>query len=273
MIYKGRGNKNERKVFMPRTIRRFGIKRINHIVIRGVNKQDIFLDNQDKSKFIKEILNTKEKYHYELYAFVIMPNHVHMLIYDKEFNLSVIMNSLQTRYVSYFNKKYERVGHLFQDRYFNKMIEDDNYLKSTIRYIHKNPEKAFLAKQENYEWSSYKQYMNNDNSIVNIDTFLKILDENKEIALKKFKEYHKQNEENKLSDGIEYELQTKLTDEQLIEALKEKLEINNIQNIQQYSNKKIIELLKEIVNIPYISINQLSRVTGINRKLLGKAKK
>lgn len=258
---------------MPRTIRRFGIKRINHIVIRGVNKQDIFLDKQDKSKFIKEILNTKEKYHYELYAFVIMPNHVHMLIYDKEFNLSVIMNSLQTRYVSYFNKKYERVGHLFQDRYFNKMIEDDNYLKSTIRYIHKNPEKAFLAKQENYEWSSYKQYMNNDNSIVNIDTFLKILDKNKEIALKKFKEYHKQNEENKLSDGIEYELQTKLTDEQLIEALKEKLEINNIQNIQQYSNKKIIELLKEIVNIPYISINQLSRVTGINRKLLGKAKK
>lgn len=258
---------------MPRNIRKFGIKRVNHIVIRGVNKQDIFIDKQDKSKFINEILNTKEKYHYELYAFVIMPNHVHVVIRDKEFNLPSIMNSLQTRYVSYFNKKYERVGHLFQDRYFNKIIEDENYFKSTIRYIHKNPEKAHIAKRENYEWSSYNEYINNDNSIVDIDTFFKILDENQEIALKKFKGYHKQNKENKLSDEIEYELQTRLTDEQLIEALKEKLKTDNIQNIQQYNNKKIIELLKEIVNIPYISINQLSRVTGINRKVLGKAKK
>lgn len=253
-------------------MRKFGTKRINHIVIRGVNKQDIFLDKQDKSKFVKEILNTKQKYHYELYAFVIMPNHVHMVIYDKEFNLPSIMNSLQTRYVSYFNKKYERVGHLFQDRYFNKMIEDENYFKSTIRYIHKNPEKAFISKKENYEWSSYNEYINNDNSIVDIDIFLKMLDENRKTALNKFKEYHKQNEENKLSDEVEYELKTRLTDEQLIEALKEKFNIDNIQNIQQYSNKKIIELLKEIVNIPYISINQLSRVTGINRKVLRKAK-
>ena len=50
---------------MPRNIRKFGIKSVNHIVIRGVNKQDIFIDKQDKSKFINEILNTKEKYHYE----------------------------------------------------------------------------------------------------------------------------------------------------------------------------------------------------------------
>ncbi len=257
---------------MPRDIRKFGIKRVNHVIIRGVNKQDIFLDKQDKSKFVKEMLNTKEKYHYELYAFVIMPNHVHMVTYDKEVNLPAIMNSLQTRYVNYFNKKYERVGHLFQDRYFNKMIEDEDYLKNTIRYIHKNPEKAFITEKENYEWSSYNKYINNDNSIVDIEKFLKILDENQEIAINKFREYHKQNEENKLSDAIEYELQTKLTDEQLIEALKEKFKIDNIQNIQQYSNKKIIELVQDIVNIPYISLNQLSRVTGINRKILRKAK-
>lgn len=258
---------------MPRDIRKFGIKRINHIVIRGVNKQDIFIDKQDKFKFVKEILNTKQKYHYELYAFVIMPNHVHMVICDKEFNLPSIMNSLQTRYVSYFNKKYDRVGHLFQDRYYSKIIEDENYFKNTIRYIHKNPEKAHIVKRENYEWSSYNEYINNDNSIVDISKLLQILDKKQEIAINKFKEYHKQNVENKLSDEIDYELQTKLTDEQLIEALTEKFKIDNIQNIQQYSNKKIIELMQEIINIPYISINQLSRVTGINRKVLGKAKK
>lgn len=253
---------------MPRTLRIFGPKRVSHVIIRGINKQDIFLDYQDKEKFMKEIKNTKEKYHYELYAYVIMPNHVHMQMYDKEENMSSIMNSLQTRYVNYFNKKYERIGHLFQDRYFHKIIEDESYFSNNIRYIHKNPEKAFLASKEEYKWSSYNEYINNDNSLVNINIFLDLLDIDRKIALKKFKEYHKIDEENKFLDYIKYELQTKLTDEQLIEALKEKLEIQNMQNIQRYNSKAISELLKDIINIPYISINQLSRVTGINRKLL-----
>lgn len=257
---------------MPRKSRMFGPKKINHIVMRGINKQDIFLDKQDKGKFIKEIKNTKDKYNYELYAYVIMPNHVHLQLCDKEGNISNIMNSLQTRYVSYFNKKYERVGHLFQDRYFNKIIEDDEYFCNTIRYIHKNPEKAFLSKKENYKWSSYNEYLNNDDSLVNIGMFLNLLDSNRKISLKKFKEYHEINEEDKIADYIKYELQNKLTDEQLIEALKDKLKMENIQNIQQYNSKVIRELLKDIVNISYISINQLSRVTGINRKLLSTMK-
>lgn len=253
---------------MPRTLRVFGRKRVNHVIIRGINKQDIFIDNQDKEKIMKEIKNTKEKYHYELYAYVIMPNHVHMQIYDKEQNISNIMNSLQTRYVNYFNKKYERVGHLFQGRYFHKIIEDDSYFSNNIRYIHKNPEKAFLARKEEYKWSSYNEYINNDNSLVDINVFLNLLDTNREIALEKFKEYHKIDEEDKFFDYIKYELQNKLTDEQLIEVLKDKLEIQNIQNIQKYNSKAMSELLKDIINIPCISINQLSRVTGINRKLL-----
>ena len=257
---------------MPRTLRKFGSKRINHIIIRGVNKQDIFLDNQDKEKFMKEIRNTKEKYYYELYAYVIMPNHVHMQICDKEENISSIMNSLQTRYVNYFNKKYERVGHLFQNRYLHKIIEDDNYFSNNIRYIHRNPEKACIAKQEEYKWSSYNQYINNDNSLVDINVFLNLLDTNRKVALEKFKEYHEMDEEDKFLDYIKYELQNKLTDEQLITAIKEKLEIDNIQNIQRYNNRIISELLKDIVNIPYISINQLSRVTGINRILLSNIK-
>lgn len=253
---------------MPRTLRTFGTKRINHVIIRGINKQDIFLDTQDKEKFMKEIKNTKEKYHYELYSYVIMPNHVHMQIYDKEENMSSIMNSLQTRYVNYFNKKYERVGHLFQDRYFHKIIEDETYFSNTIRYIHKNPEKAFLARKEEYKWSSYHEYVNNDNSLVDINVFLNSLDTNRKLALEKFKEYHKIDQKDKFLDDIKYELQNKLTDEQLIEALKDKLKTQNIQNIQKYNSKVISELLKSVINIPYISINQLSRVTGINRKLL-----
>ena len=129
-----------------------------------------------------------------------------------------------------------------------------------------------MSKKENYKWSSYNEYLNNDDSLVNIGMFLNLLDSNRKISLKKFKEYHEINEEDKIADYIKYELQNKLTDEQLIEALKDKLKMENIQNIQQYNSKVIRELLKDIVNISYISINQLSRVTGINRKLLSTMK-
>lgn len=258
---------------MPRTSRNFGEKKIEHIIIRGVNKQNIFLDCQDKRKFTKEIINTKEKYKYELYAYVIMPNHVHMQICHKDADLSIIMNSLQTRYASYFNKKYERVGHLYQDRYFNKTIENDEYFKKCIRYIHKNPEKAFISSRDTYEWSSYSAYINKDKSLVDIDVFLQMLSEKETEALEKFKKIHRGDEEDKFLDYIEYELQRKLTDEQLKEAIEEKIKIKNIQQLQRYNSKEIEKIFKDIVKIKYISVNQLSRVTGINRRIFDKIKK
>jgi len=257
---------------MPKSCRKFGNQRINHVIIRGVNRQEIFLDKQDKNKFLKEIIKTKEKYHYELYAYVLMPNHVHLQIYDGEENLPTIMNSLQTRYVNYFNKKYDRVGHLFQGNYINKIIEEEDYFKNNIRYIHQNPEKAGISRKEDYRWSSYNAYINNENELVDIDFFLNRLDTDRINAIIKFKKFNNIKKEHKLSDYIDYELQTKITDEQLIIELKNKLGISNVQNIQRYNSKEITRMLKDIVKIPYISINQLSRVTGVNRKLISKIK-
>lgn len=258
---------------MARKLRIFGKQRKNHVILRGINKQDIFLDKQDKKKFLEEMITTKEKYNYELYAYVLMPNHVHLQLHDKEENLSEIMHSLQIRYASYFNKKYERIGHLFQDRYRHKAIENDDYFSNAIRYIHSNPEKAFIAKTEDYQWSSYNAYIRNDNTFVDIDTFLYLLEENRKNAIEKFKEYHREKRENQMSDYIEYELQDKLTDEQLVEKLKQKWKMDNVQNIQQYNNEIIKKLISEVIKEPYISANQLARVTGVNRKLVMRLKK
>ena len=73
-------------------------------------------------------------------------NHVHLVIYDKEQNLSKAMQSLTVRYVSYFNKKYERVGNLVQDRFFSRNIVNKLYFLNVCRYIHQNPSKAKIAK-------------------------------------------------------------------------------------------------------------------------------
>ena len=98
---------------MPRSNRQISPNGVNHCIMRGINKQDIFLDTQDKKKFKSEIIKTKEKYKYKIYAYVIMPNHVHMIVKTDKNQLPEIMCSLLTRYSSYFNKKYERVGCTF----------------------------------------------------------------------------------------------------------------------------------------------------------------
>ena len=123
---------------MPRLARNDNktITNTYHIIARGINKQDIFLDENDKQKFYSIIKNAKEKYQFDLYSFVLMNNHVHLTIYDKNDEMSKMMHRICTAYAMYFNKKYERVGHVFQNRFKNICVDTEIYLLNLIRYIH-----------------------------------------------------------------------------------------------------------------------------------------
>lgn len=161
-----------------REARKLTQSKLYHVIIRGINRQDIFFDNQDKRKFKKELKKAKEKFEYSLYAYVLMPNHVHLIIYDKDNNLSKIMHSILVSFSEYTNKKYKRNGHLFQNRFKSKPIENNEYLKTAIKYIHYNPEKAGIGSYNEYEWSSYKEYTNkNSYDLTDTDYVLKVMKE------------------------------------------------------------------------------------------------
>ena len=93
-----------------------------------------------------------------------MENHVHLLIRDPDGSCPVFMKKMGVGYVRYYNGKYERIGHLFQDRYKSEIITDDAYLLSAFRYILNNPEKAGICRAESYPWSSCWEY-NAENGI------------------------------------------------------------------------------------------------------------
>lgn len=248
---------------MPRTSRKKSNSRIYHIIVRGINKQDIFFDKQDYNKFIKEIKNTKEKYQYGIYAYCLMPNHVHIEMRDNEGCIEKIMKSLMVAYASYYNKKYDRVGHVFQDRYLSKEVENDEYVLDLQRYIHQNPQKAGIFKTEEYKWSSYKDYITKS-GITDIQYVMKLLD----MEVEKFKKYN-EDYKYKARTVYEFEITRKLTDEQAKAIIEETLQINNLQEIQKYERRKrnkILAKLKDLEKIIYIS--QISRVTGINRKMI-----
>ena len=118
-----------------------------HIIARGNQKQRIFKDDIDFSQYLKRVKKYKKKYSLKLYCFCLMPNHVHMVceIKNKE-NLSKFMQGLTRSYTGYFNKKYGKVGQLWQGRFKSKVIIRDKYLIDCINYIELNPIRAEIVK-------------------------------------------------------------------------------------------------------------------------------
>lgn len=135
-------------------------KTIYHVISRGNNKNDIFLDNKDYAVFFKYLFEVKSEKDFLLYAYCLMPNHFHLLIETIQEPLSKIMQKLLTLYAIYFKHRHDRSGHVFQGRYKAIICNKEEYLFKLIQYIHVNPLRAGITKDlNNYDWSSHSVYM------------------------------------------------------------------------------------------------------------------
>lgn len=255
---------------MPRPLRFFSKSKIYHIILKGIDNQTIFYDDQDRNFFLKQVSITKKEFNYIVYAYCLMGNHVHMVIKCEDVFLSKAIQSLLIRYVHYFNKKYMRIGPLVQNRFKSKNVENPKYFVDVCTYVHRNPENAAIAITQDYEWSSYKEYLgtakiinknallhyfNNDlNEFVNYTT--------KTIDIKDFEDY------------AEYELIGKLTDEHFSDIIMKKFNLNDINEIAFFfKNRTRKELecdLEEIKRIKGINKTQVARVLRLGRRTIEK---
>lgn len=148
---------------MPRPPRIRSCTGIEHIMLRGVNKQNIFLENADRRKFLRCVMNALEKSGAILHVYCLMNNHVHLLIQKGNEPLGETVKRFAVSYVFYFNKKYERVGHLFQGRYRSIPVENEGGYLRVVRYILQNPVKAGICSHaSDYQWSNYRSLGTND---------------------------------------------------------------------------------------------------------------
>lgn len=251
---------------IKREYQKFDTK-VYHIILRSINQQEIFYDNADRRKFIKALKETKEKYQYDLYAYVLMDNHIHLLLMDREDNLSKIVQSLATSYALYFNKKYERIGHVFYNRFKSKYVDTLSYLINLIRYIHFNPEKAGICQYSRYGWSSYAEYFNN-NGLVDSNKVLKMAEMDKQ----DFKDFH---EEYKKVNGFikdDFEMnRVHFDDEEAIRIIKETFKIDNLVSIQNMKPKERYETIAKIAEIEEIERKQLARILGVSERMIYRA--
>ena len=235
---------------------------IYHIMMRGVNKQQVFFDKQDYKKFIQILIDCKRISKFELYAYCLMPNHIHLLIKENDEDISKIMKRIGCRFVYWYNAKYQRVGHLFQDRFRSEPIETDDYFLCALRYIHQNPVKGKLVENcAEYPYSSYQWYYENG-ILVDKEKALSM------ISIKQFGEYHEKTEEKSFIELTESKkILTDENAEEIYDALMNAENIHDISILNKDDKKAIIKKLKEMG----LSIRQVTTLTGLTKRQVEKA--
>jgi hypothetical protein len=195
-----------------------------------------------------------------------MGNHLHLVIKVENEPLGQIFKRVCGRYVYWYNAKYHRAGHLFQDRFKSEPIEDEKYFLNVLRYIHQNPVKAGLVKKAGeYPYSSYNCYMESiDKQLVDVDYVLDMMNKDQ------LKEFHSETSDDKYLDITESPY--RLTDEQAKDAI---MKISRCKNVSEFQLLEInvrnncIKKLRD----EGLSIRQISRLTGVSKGIVERCEK
>ncbi len=229
-----------------------------HLTLRGNGKQIIFEERADYIHFLYNLKQYSAENKITINAFCLMENHVHLLVFDKEHNLSMFMKRLAGNYALWFNKKYDRVGHLFQGRYSCRLIESDDALCTVFRYILCNPAKAGICAPEEYQWSSYGRY-GDTRSFVDTKILVELLGSFEEYAA-----YINAKHE----DAEDPEFQNPVRDDEWARTvMKETLNIENgsvLRSLDKRSRNEALRTLRE----KGLSIRQIERLTGISKSII-----
>lgn len=246
---------------MSRQARQLSATGFYHVVFRGINRQHLFEEENDYTYFLQVLQQLKAEMLFEIHAYCLMSNHVHLLIKEKDVgDISLIMKRLLTKYVMYFNRKYQRNGALIASRYKSIPVEVDEYFISLIRYIHQNALRAGITRKlEEYPYSSYMEYLYGGN-LTDTTFSLEMVGKDEWIRLHQIFE----------KENFEVTGYIPLSEEQIrrkIMIYTNGREPHEIASWPKLERNAVIRQLKEKDGL---SIRQIERVTGVSRGIVAK---
>ena len=241
-------------------------------MLRGNERKNIFLSDEDKLRFMETMREKKHGGEFYLLSFCLMDNHIHLMLREGVEDISTVIKRITVSYVYYFNKKYKRVGHLFQDRFRSEVVEQDSYVLSLARYIHQNPVKAgIVQKAADYRWSSYLSYLNKNNyfaKIVDIDAIMNLFSNDRKVAVKKFEEFMN---ERSTETFIDFNEEIEVMEEEAAKELFEQLLIGQGLEVDNGAKLRIpSDLIKEFRARTNLSIRKIAAITGLNKDKVNK---
>ncbi|MBU3213532.1 transposase [Clostridium estertheticum] len=290
---------------MSRTFRLKSDESIYHIMCKSITEVNLFKDTEDKKKYLSLIKKYKTLYNFKLYGYCLMDNHLHLIIDANGSDISKVMHGINFSYAMYFNKKHERGGHLFRDRFKSIIVANDRYLKTLSLYIHNNPTDILDHKNcpEKYAFSSLAIFIGKRRDyfkLVDYGFIISLFGESIKIARKNYYDLIFMCNEEKLKQEIEFEdekseykneritLVRNFKSDDVLEFIASKMNVSKIQLYMKYSrnlvqakaltvvlmrslcNFKSSDISRTLGNITQARISMLSTI-GIN--LIGTNKK
>ena len=194
---------------MPRTAREKSADAMYHVMSRSISELDLFRNAEDKEWYMSTVKRYKDKYNIKIYAYCLMDNHSHLLIDSNGADISKVMQGINLSYARYYNTKYHRHGHLFQDRFKSKVIGNNSYFVRLSAYIHSNPYSMDEYKNsiEQYEYSSLGIYLGTRRDTMDIveqGFLLAIFSRRKASAVKLYFEFMRDYSEGRMSRDAEF---------------------------------------------------------------------
>lgn len=254
---------------MARAARQTSSTGIYHVILRGINQQDIFEEAADKMKFLYIVSDEKNNSQFVLFAYALMNNHVHLLIREGNTTIDKIIRAIGSKYAIWYNMKYMRTGPLFQDRFKSEPVEDEEYLTTAICYIHYNPLRGGLSSTLSYDFSSYLDYL----AAAGIETtprplsrFLVDTSVMHKMGNQAFLEFHDTAKERSILE-INALSGHYFTEEMAREILSKHCNIHSVADFQRFSKEQQIEIVLFARNRG-VSIRQLNRLTGLSRGMI-----
>lgn len=265
---------------MPRQPRQTSGTDIYHVMLRGINRQDIFEDQEDYVRFLTYMQQMLEPYDdlgnrqpslCTFYAYCLMSNHVHLLIKTHHEDIGATIKHLAITYALYFNRKYSRTGHLFQDRFKSEPVNDMAYFATLLRYIHQNPLKAGIVQQvSDYPWSSWQEYTGETPAALSLCATNAVL---KRISLDDLRGLV----DTPLSDDvtiIDIDENPRITigDQEVHQYLLDNYQISKPLEVQTFDKEQRNQILLSLLDLG-AGLRQLSRLTGVTYGVIYKLSK
>lgn len=258
---------------MPRPARKKSMTNVYHVIIRGVNRTEIFCSDSDCHRFLSTLKRMKSPNKFHILAYCLMKNHVHLLVKTGEEPLEKSIQRINISYVDYFNKKYSRVGHLYQNRYRSEAVENEDYFLTCARYIHNNPVKAGItAKADDYRWSSFGEYVSpSAGNLVETETLLSLFSQQTQEAVQMLRDFT-------YASSADVVMDEDLTDCELEKAsVRQKvldiLIANNesLESFLQLNANARYALIREILSKTEISGRELAKILGVGKNMVHRA--
>ncbi len=224
------------------------------------------MDDEDALRFLSVLSDCKQISGFEVYAYCLMPNHVHLLIKTGKEPLGLVFKRVGSRYVFWYNRKYQRIGPLFQDRFKSEAVEDDSYFLTVLRYIMQNPMKAGLEDGPGqYRWSSYFSYAGAPDQITDTGFAVSMFSSREALVA-----YLQQTNDDMGMDLTE--TPEGVTDERAAEIMKQVTKCRSAEEFQVLDKKTRKEYVAELRE-KRLSLGQIERLTGMPKATIYRATK